>query len=57
MPRAFDMSVGITPEDREEIRKSRCINCKRNMRSYDAITFVRLGNGELIWWHNGRNCL
>lgn len=38
-----------------EIRESFCINCKRECKIDDLITYTRLHNKTIIWWHRRKN--
>ena len=46
----------LTDNDLKDIKASRCIHCYRPLGKLDLVTFVRLRNAQLIWWHRQGTC-
>jgi hypothetical protein len=40
-----------TPQDDKDIREGYCLHCYQKYNFICEIMFVRLVNGNLIWWH------
>lgn len=41
-----------TKEDIKDIKKGNCLNCYKHYKEEGGkISFARLSNGELLWWH------
>lgn len=52
-----NVGLGLpTDEDLADIQKIQCFNCALSFNPKLSITFVRLGNRELIWWHRQGTC-
>lgn len=43
------------PTPIREIRELKCINCKHECKIDDLITYTRLHDGTIIWWHRRKN--
>lgn len=43
-------------DDYADIEVSLCLNCHEKHDYAFAITYARLGTGELIWWHRTATC-
>ena len=44
------------PEEMKYISESLCMKCGLRYTQGSIIRFVRLSNGDIIWWHAGYNC-
>lgn len=45
-----------TAKDHADIERAQCLNCQEPHSYLMPMTYVRLGSGQLIWWHRTAQC-